>query len=103
MPMASSFLRFPCWACGDAVTENTKTSALKIANFLIPETPEKSSHWSWRRASSHLHHAPERIGGRMHVVVLQALPVVGDVNQLAAHVVGPLRSQKQSELNLFFR
>src|SRR5579863_9778479 len=40
---------------------------------------------------------------RMHILALQPPPIVIHVKQLAADMVGPFRSQKQSKLNLFFR
>ena len=39
----------------------------------------------------------------MHVPVLQTLPVVVNVDQLAADMIRPVGCQKQSELGLFFR
>ena len=47
-------------------------------------------------------HPAKREGFRVHVRVLQLLPVVTDVDQFSADVIGLLRGEEERELELFF-
>src|ERR1017187_560753 len=54
------------------------------------------------RASNSLH-SPQRVEFRLHVLLLEALPIVVHVDQFSADVIAPLAGQKQRQGDLLLR
>ena len=56
-----------------------------------------------RPLALNLLHPPQGVQFRLHILPLEPLPIVIHVNQLAANMIGPLRRQKQRQLQLLLR